>query len=147
MKTMTSYKPTMVSVFVAMSLETTPMMTSEMRVIWEMGMKRMLKASDDQEEEVGIPPLFIIPGASTHQLPEEISDQRSRPQGRDTVHPNASTPMSVDPVAAIRDPRCHEATGAVLDAFMGLPPQEDPNHIRLWEPGLTLARKVFHPKD
>ena len=135
----------MVSLFIALSLETSPRMTSEMRVIWEMGMKRMLKASDDQEEEVGIPPFFITPGASTHQLPEGISDQRSRPQGRDTVHPNASTPMSVDPVAAIRDPRCHEATGAVLDAFMGLPPQEDPNHIRLWEPGLTLARKVFHP--
>ena len=104
----------------------------------------MLKASDDQEEEVGIPPFFITPGASTHQLPEGISDQRSRPQGRDTVHPNTSTPMSVDPVAAIRDPRCHEATGTVLDAFIGLPHQEDPNHIRLWEPGLTLARKVFH---
>ena len=50
-------------------------------------------------------------------------------------------------MAAISDPRHSKATDAVLDAFMGLPHQEDPNHIRLWEPGLTLARKVFHPKD
>ena len=60
--------------------------------------------------------------------------------------PNASPPMSVDPVVVIKDPRHHEATGAVLDAFMGPPPQKDPNHSRLWEAGLTLARNVFHHK-
>ena len=60
----------MVSLFIALSLETSPRMTSEMRVIWEMGMNRMLKASDDQKEEVGYLP------SSSLQVLQHINFQR-----------------------------------------------------------------------
>ena len=52
-----------------------------------------------------------------------------------------------DSVNRIRDRKHHEATLEVLDAFMGQPPKEDSNLIRLKEAGLTLARRVFHPKE
>ena len=53
----------------------------------------------------------------------------------------------VPPVNSIRGPKCCEVTLEVLDAFMGPPPKEDPNLIRLKEAGMTLARRVFHPKE
>ena len=48
---------------------------------------------------------------------------------------------------SIRDPKYCEVTSEVLDAFMGPPPKEDTNLISLKEAGLTLARRVFHPKE
>ena len=60
----------MVSLFIALSLETSPRMTSEMRVIWEMGINRILKASDDQKEEVGYLP------SSSLQVLQLINCQR-----------------------------------------------------------------------
>ena len=48
-------------------------------------------------------------------------------------------------MGCISDPKHHEVTLEVLDVFMGPPPKEDPNLIRLKEAGLTLARRVFHP--
>ena len=50
-------------------------------------------------------------------------------------------------MANIKYLKHHEVTGAVLDAFMRPPPLEDPNHIKLREASLALARKVFHSKE
>ena len=46
---------------------------------------------------------------------------------------------------SICNPKHHEVTLEIIDGFMGLPPKENPNLIRLKEAGLTLARRVFHP--
>ena len=54
---------------------------------------------------------------------------------------------SEDPVSSTRDPQHCMATSEVLDAFMGPPPKEDPNLIRLQEAGMRPARRVFHHKE
>ena len=54
---------------------------------------------------------------------------------------------SKDSVNSIRDHKCRLVTLEVLDTFIGPPPQEDSNLIKQKEACLTLARRVFHPKE
>ena len=50
-------------------------------------------------------------------------------------------------MGSISDPKHREVTSEVLNIFMGPPPKEDPNLIRLKEAGLTLARRVCHSQE
>ena len=47
----------------------------------------------------------------------------------------------------IRNPSCREVTAEVLEAFMGSPPGEDHNYIKLKEVSITLAKRVCHAKN
>ena len=81
-----------------------------------------------------------------HLLTANPTEMGSRPQGGiPSRAPLIITSPRDYPIASIKDHKPHEASKAVLDAFTCPPQQDDPNHIRLWESGLTLSRRVFHP--
>ena len=40
-----------------------------------------------------------------------------------------------------------ESTGVVLDTFMGPPPLDDPNYIRLKEAGMNLDKRIFNSRS
>ena len=102
-------------------------------------------ASVDQEEEEDLPPFLINPGPSAHQWPEGIYDPSSRPNSEDPVPPQFTCGPS-----GKNKTKCSEANDVVLDAFMGLPPQEDPYHVRLrrmaqqWPKRCFILRRFGH---
>ena len=58
-----------------------------------------------------------------------------------------TTLVPADPFATILYPRKRRAHSEVLSAFTGQPRGNDPNHIKLCEEGLAMAKRVFHPPE
>ena len=92
------------------------------------------QASQGDRTETGpLPgvPLGAVPGPST-----------SRGQEGETLY--SWTGVSL--VEGIKNPKKHEATRDVLDAFSGPPKRKcDPSHILLREAGWGMAQRVFDP--
>ena len=99
---------------------------------------------DGQGDDMDVVPFILYQGLPAHLLLERIlTDSSSRSRGILVVPP--SSPR--DSMSGISDPRCCEATAEVLEAFMGSPPGEDHNYIKLKEVSITLAKRVFHAKN
>ena len=95
---------------------------------------------DDQGDDTNSEPFIQYQGLPAYQQSERIFSDLSSRLGRNLMVPSLTPDISVN---SIRDLKPREVTLEVLDAFMGSPPKEDPNLIRLKETGLTLARRVF----
>ena len=83
-------------------------------------------------------------GVFAHLQPERILTDPSSRSGGILLVPFASSRYSM---SGISDSRHRDMTAEVLEASMGPPTQEDSNIIKLKEAGITLAMRVFHPKE
>ena len=85
------------------------------------------------------------------ETPQSVRSPSDPPGPQDFVIPRApqgiATLEPVNPFATIQNPRKHKVHTEVFSAFTGRPRGNDPNHIKLCEAGLAMAKRVFHPPE